>query len=270
MKKLPNRAGTNTSRLSAATQSKTTHSKPGRRGAPGLAGSDPKWGSPNPRDHSCVYIFDPSAREVVCEIPLTNAKLFDVSIASYRQGMSVDRWIADAIIQKLCLAQVEPAIPPEGAPAAVSAPTAGQAGPITLQLVEAGAHNPLACVEITADELSSIKAARAARNKNIPGLEWSIGQWIKSALTHQASRDLTPGRPLFDLQDAINKAAGLLSVMAISNTKLRADLADTEGRPLSGGIDCGIEILADLTSAELAKAFKASFDYAAGLGREAA
>ena len=58
--------------------------------------------------------------------------------------------------------------------------------------------------------------------------------------------------------------------MAISNTKLRADLADAEGRRLSGGIDCGIEILADCTSAELAKAFKASFDYAAGLGKEAA
>ena len=41
--------------------------------------------------------------------------------------------------------------------------------------------------------------------------------------------------------------------MAISNTKLRADLADAEGRRLSGGIDCGIEILADCTSAELAK-----------------
>src|ERR1039458_400541 len=118
-----------------------------------------------------------------------------------------------------------------GSPAA-AAPSAQQTAPITLQLQEAGADKPIACVEITANELSSIKAACAARNKNIPGLEWSSGQWIKSALMHQTSRDLTPGCPLFKLEDVISRAAGMLSLMAISNTKLRADLADAEGRPL--------------------------------------
>src|ERR1035441_6627763 len=125
-----------------------------------------------------------------------------------------------------------------GSPAA-AAPSAQQTAPITLELQEAGADKPLACVEITANELSSIKAARAASNKNIPGLEWSIGQWIKSALMHQASRDLTPGRPLFDLEDAVNKAAGMLCLLANTNSKLRADLADTDGRSVNGASDYG-------------------------------
>jgi hypothetical protein len=156
-----------------------------------------------------------------------------------------------------------------GSPAA-AAPSAQQTAPITLQLQEAGADKPIACVEITANELSSIKAARAAKNKNIPVLEWSIGQWIKSALMDQASRDLTLGRPLFDLGDAINKAAGMLSLLADSNFKLRVDMADMENRSSNDGIDCGIELLAHCISAELTKAFQASFDYAAGLGKEAA
>jgi hypothetical protein len=184
--------------------------------------------------------------------------------------MSVDRWIADAIKQKLCSARIEPTIPPQGSSAAVSTPTAGQAGPITVQLLEAGVDKPLACVQIDADELSRIKAGHAARNKVPPMLGWSLGEWIKSAMTHQANREITPGRPLLDLEDAIYKAAGMLSLMANSNQKLRTELQNGEGNPLGDGIDCGIDILADCVSAELTKAFKASFDYAAGLRKEAA
>lgn len=141
--------------------------------------------------------------------------------------------------------------------------------PITLQLLAAGADKPLACVEITANELSHIKAGYAALSERQPPGDCSFEEWIKSAVLHQANRELRES-PLLDLEEAVNKIVGILSLMVNSSLKLQADLENEDGIEDHRKIAAGIELLASSASSELLYAFDASYDYAVGLSKEAA
>ncbi len=136
-----------------------------------------------------------------------------------------------------------------------------QALHITLQLREASLVEPIASIELSDEDHSNIVAAIIARNGMAPCC-LTIGEWMKSAMLHQANRDLASGKPLLAMEDAITKAIGLLTLIASSNRKLRAELETRMDVKLEERISSGVELLADASAGELQDAFNASCDYA--------
>lgn len=132
---------------------------------------------------------------------------------------------------------------------------------IRFELSGPGADKSGVCIELTAEELSHI---RAGWLKKSPPLEWRLDEWAKSALLHQANRDMIPHYPLHALEDAVNTVIGLLAVMADSNSKLRTELRDGPRIGSAAHADCGIQNLVRSAGDQLLDTFKASFDYATG------
>ena len=140
-------------------------------------------------------------------------------------------------------------------------PPAQQPGGVSVQLHVPGADNPVACIELTAAEESYIRAAWLKKSTPI---EPRLGDWVKSALLRQANRDMVSKFPLIDLEDAVMKAIGLLSMMMDSNAKLQMALADDSVTDWENRGPRGIELLANSVSIELLETFNDSFDYATG------
>jgi hypothetical protein len=72
-----------------------------KNGSKPASTSQPK-NAPSPVAHPrCLCIFDSAVGESVCEIPIAGKELPSVVIAGYRQGITIDQFIADAIKEKL-------------------------------------------------------------------------------------------------------------------------------------------------------------------------
>jgi hypothetical protein len=144
-------------------------------------------------------------------------------------------------------------------PTKTAAASGQQAGPVSLQFHGPGADKPVACIELTAEELSLMRTAWLNKSS---AEERRFDVWVKSALMRQANRDMISRSPLFRLEEAVHVAIGLVAIMGDSNLKLRRELRDGTDRP--GDPDCGIQNLVRSASDQLLDAFNASWDYATG------
>jgi hypothetical protein len=88
----------NGSKAAAASQPKTAQNRAATRPAsqaPDIA-HFPEDGSP-----SCLCLYDARVGELAGEIPLVGRELYSAVVAAYRQHITIDQFIADAIREKL-------------------------------------------------------------------------------------------------------------------------------------------------------------------------
>ena len=117
----------------------------------------------------------------------------------------------------------------------------------------------VATVELTAAEFSRIQDAVSQRSE-MPIERVGLSAFIREALLENANRELFPGRPMIELEDAVAQAAGLMRLALEHQACREEEQGNAYGRKCSQEL----VILCHATTGRLWSAFDAAFSYIAG------
>jgi hypothetical protein len=103
-------------------------------------------------------------------------------------------------------------------------------------------------------EFERLRAAYEDYN-SVLKIKVGLEDFVMLAIERESNRQLFPGHPLGDIEDAVNESIGLLKLIALASVTLFAD-----DSPLS----IGIQNLSSVASRRLERAFNVAHSYAVG------
>jgi hypothetical protein len=119
-------------------------------------------------------------------------------------------------------------------------------------------HN-IADFDLDGVEFSRIREA-VAKRADFPGERRTLTGFIREALLESATRELFPGNPMTDLEDAVAQANGLIHLALENQSYVLEEEGGDFGRARSHEL---VALSASITD-RLQSAFKSAWDYAHG------